>query len=94
MIAEPGPETGAAGGQTRRTVLSQWDTIAPELKGKVQAVRYDDATLTLHLRPCSPAYPTRLVLIRRRSSPASTQRPAWAPCPAWRSWGPAPLTTR
>ncbi|WP_189432685.1 DciA family protein [Streptomyces rubiginosohelvolus] len=62
MIAEQGLETGAAGGQVRRTVLSQWDTIAPELQGKVQAVRYDDATRTLHLRPCSPAYRTQLVL--------------------------------
>ncbi|MFJ1789624.1 DciA family protein [Streptomyces anulatus] len=62
MIAEQGLETGAAGGQARRTVLSQWDAIAPELKGKVQAVRYDDATRTLHLRPCSPAYRTQLTL--------------------------------
>ncbi|MFI0012486.1 DciA family protein [Streptomyces globisporus] len=62
MIAEQGLETGAAGGQVRRTVLSQWDTIAPELQGKVQAVRYDDAARTLHLRPCSPAYRTQLVL--------------------------------
>ncbi|MFD5694381.1 DciA family protein [Streptomyces rubiginosohelvolus] len=62
MIAEHGLQTGAAGGQARRTVLSQWDTIAPELKGRVQAVRYDDATRTLYLRPCSPAYRTQLVL--------------------------------
>lgn len=62
MIAEEGLETGAAGGQVRRTVLSQRDTIAPELQGKVQAVRYDDATRTLLLRPCSPSYRTQLTL--------------------------------
>ncbi len=34
-------------------MLSQGDTIAPELKDKVQAVRHDDATRTLPLRPYS-----------------------------------------
>ncbi|MFI5905304.1 DciA family protein [Streptomyces cyaneofuscatus] len=65
MMAERGLEAGAAAGSVRRTVLSQWATIAPELHGKVQAVQYDPATRTLHLRPCSPAYRTQLTLHQR-----------------------------
>ncbi|MFH8379074.1 DciA family protein [Streptomyces cyaneofuscatus] len=61
MMAERGLEAGSV----RRTVLSQWATIAPELHGKVQAVQYDPATRTLHLRPCSPAYRTQLTLYQR-----------------------------
>ncbi|CAM5533918.1 DUF721 domain-containing protein (plasmid) [Streptomyces californicus] len=79
MIAEQGLETGAAGRQVRRTVASQWDTIAPELQGKVQTVRYDDATRTLLLRPCSPSYRTQLTLhqkeiIARVNAVAATGR--------------------
>ncbi|WP_331763433.1 DciA family protein [Streptomyces anulatus] len=66
MMAERGLEAGAAAGSVRRTVLSQWQHVAPELAGKVQAVRYDDATRTLHLRPCSPAYRTQLTLHQRQ----------------------------
>lgn len=65
MMAERGLEAGAVAGAVRRTVLSQWATIAPELHGKVQAVQYDPATRTLHLRPCSPAYRTQLTLHQR-----------------------------
>ncbi|MGW7401834.1 DciA family protein [Streptomyces cyaneofuscatus] len=65
MMAERGMQAGAAAGTVRRTVLSQWATIAPELHGKVQAVQYDPATRTLHLRPCSPAYRTQLTLYQR-----------------------------
>ncbi|MFI2318412.1 DciA family protein [Streptomyces sp. CB00072] len=66
MMAERGLESRAAAGSVRRTVLSQWQHVAPELAGKVQAVRYDDATRTLHLRPCSPAYRTQLTLHQRQ----------------------------
>lgn len=65
MMAERGLEAGASAGTLRRTVLSQWATIAPELHGKVQAVQYDPVTRTLHLRPCSPAYRTQLTLHQR-----------------------------
>ncbi|MEW9513767.1 DciA family protein [Streptomyces bacillaris] len=65
MMAERDLEAGAASGSVRRTVLSQWATIAPELHGKVQAVQYDAATRTLHLRPCSPAYRTQVTLYQR-----------------------------
>ncbi|MFB7049668.1 DciA family protein [Streptomyces microflavus] len=66
MMTERGLEAGAAAGTLRRTVLSQWATIAPELHGKVQAVQYDPVTRTLHLRPCSPAYRTQLTLYQRQ----------------------------
>lgn len=66
MVAERGLEAGATAGSVRRTVLCQWQHVAPELAGKVQAVRYDDATRTLHLRPCSPAYRTQLTLHQRQ----------------------------
>ncbi|MCX4657355.1 DciA family protein [Streptomyces microflavus] len=66
MMTERGLEAGATAGTLRRTVLSQWRTIAPELHGKVQAVQYDPITRTLHLRPCSPAYRTQLTLYQRQ----------------------------
>lgn len=86
MVAERGLEAGATAGSVRRTVLCQWQHVAPELAGKVQAVRYDDATRTLHLRPCSPAYRTQLTLHQRqivaRVNAAAATRAPW---PAWRS---------
>ncbi|MFI5726938.1 DciA family protein [Streptomyces cyaneofuscatus] len=66
MMAERGLESGTAAGTVRRTVLSQWAAIAPEFHGKVQAVQYDPATRTLHLRPCSAAYRTQLILHQRQ----------------------------
>ncbi|MFB7852415.1 DciA family protein [Streptomyces sp. NPDC056053] len=58
MMTERGWNTAAAGG----SVLDQWPTIAPTLVGKVAAVRFDEETRTLHLRPVSPAYRTQLNL--------------------------------
>ncbi|MCX4970819.1 DciA family protein [Streptomyces sp. NBC_00654] len=62
MVAERGWEQAAAGGN----VLDQWPTIAPELTGKVTAVRFDTQTRTLHLLPCSPAYRTQLTLHQKQ----------------------------
>lgn len=41
-------------------IIDQWPSIAPELAGKVAAVRFDADTGTLHLRPGSPAYAMQL----------------------------------
>ncbi|MFC9891488.1 DciA family protein [Streptomyces pilosus] len=46
------------------SILDQWTTIAPELAGKVAAVRFEHDTGTLHLRPASPAYATQLRMHR------------------------------
>ncbi|MDK0524856.1 DciA family protein [Streptomyces sp. ML-6] len=62
MMTERGWNTAAAGG----SVLDQWPTIAPTLVGKVAAVRFDEETRTLHLRPVSPAYRTQLTLHQAR----------------------------
>ncbi|MFE6126693.1 DciA family protein [Streptomyces sp. NPDC056437] len=61
MMAERGWDMAAKGG----SIIDQWPTIAPELSGKVQAVRFDEETRTLHLRPISPAYRTQLELHQR-----------------------------
>lgn len=51
------PEAGGS-------ILDQWATIAPELVGKVAAVRFEHDTGILHLRPVSPAYATQLRMFR------------------------------
>ncbi|MEU3707312.1 hypothetical protein AB0E82_34100 [Streptomyces anulatus] len=53
MLAERGWVTPAAAAATAGSVIAQWSAIAPELAGKVEAVRFDTATRTLHLRPSS-----------------------------------------
>ncbi|OKJ10597.1 hypothetical protein AMK21_30460 [Streptomyces sp. CB00316] len=62
MVAERGWASPAAAAATAGTVIDQWPAIAPELAGKVEAVHFDTATDTLHLRPSTPAYRTQLTL--------------------------------
>ncbi|MFF1916191.1 DciA family protein [Streptomyces sp. NPDC058239] len=62
MMAERGWDMAAKGG----SILDQWPTIAPELAGKVAAVKFDDETRTLHLRPVSQAYRLQLDLHQRQ----------------------------
>lgn len=62
MMAERGWDIAAKGG----SILDQWPTIAPELAGKVAAVKFDDESRTLHLRPVSPAYRLQLELHQRQ----------------------------
>jgi hypothetical protein len=62
MMAERGWDMAAKGG----SILDQWPTIAPELAGKVAAVKFDDESRTLHLRPASPAYRLQLELHQRQ----------------------------
>jgi predicted nucleic acid-binding Zn ribbon protein len=62
MMAERGWDMAAKGG----SILDQWATIAPELAGKVAAVKFDDESRTLHLRPASPAYRLQLELHQRQ----------------------------
>ncbi|MEV1040434.1 DciA family protein [Streptomyces sp. NPDC050204] len=61
LMAERGWDMSAAGG----TIRDRWSTIAPTLKGKVGAERYDEETRTLYLRPVSPAYRTQLAIHQR-----------------------------
>ncbi|MFF8798149.1 hypothetical protein [Streptomyces globisporus] len=58
MVAERGWATPAAAATIAGSVIDQWPAIAPELAGKVEAVQFDAATGTLHLRPATPAYRT------------------------------------
>jgi hypothetical protein len=58
MMTEHGWEPPEADG----SIIDQWASIAPELAGKVAAVRFEHDTGTLHLRPVSPAYATQLRL--------------------------------
>lgn len=60
MMAERGWEPPEAGG----SILDQWPTIAPELEGKVAAVRFEHDTGILHLKPVSDAYATQLRMFR------------------------------
>lgn len=60
MMTERGWEPPEAGG----SIIDQWPTIAPELADKVHAVRFEHDTGTLHLRPVSDAYATRLRMYR------------------------------
>ncbi|MFB7313024.1 DciA family protein [Streptomyces sp. NPDC056192] len=62
MMAERGWDMAAKGG----SILDQWPTIAPELAGKVAAVKFDDESRTLHLRPVSRAYGLQLELHQRQ----------------------------
>ncbi|MGC5543674.1 DciA family protein [Streptomyces griseus] len=62
MVAERGWATPAAAAATAGSIVDQWPAIAPELAGKVEAVQFDAATGTLHLRPATPAYRTQLTL--------------------------------
>lgn len=62
MMAERGWDMAAKGG----SILDQWSTIAPELAGKVAAVKFDDESRTLHLRPASQAYRLQLELHQRQ----------------------------
>lgn len=63
MMTERGWEPPEAGG----SILDQWPTIAPELAGKVAAVRFEHDTGVLHLRPASPAYATQLRLFQAQT---------------------------
>ncbi|MFB7222387.1 DciA family protein [Streptomyces sp. NPDC056227] len=62
MMAERGWDMAAKGG----SILDQWPTIAPDLAGKVAAVKFDTESRTLHLRPISRAYGLELKLHRRQ----------------------------
>lgn len=62
MMAERGWDMAAKGG----SILDQWPEIAPELAGKVAAVKFDDESRTLHLRPASAAYRLQLELHQRQ----------------------------
>ncbi|MEE1735475.1 DciA family protein [Streptomyces sp. BE147] len=66
MVAERGWATPAAAAATAGSVIDQWPAIAPELTGKVEAVRFDATTRTLHLRPATPAYRTQLTLHQKQ----------------------------
>ncbi|WAE70641.1 DciA family protein (plasmid) [Streptomyces cavourensis] len=66
MVAERGWATPAAAAATAGSVIDQWPAIAPELAGKVEAVQFDTATGTLHLRPATPAYRTQLTLHQKQ----------------------------
>ncbi|MEU0360010.1 DciA family protein [Streptomyces cyaneofuscatus] len=66
MVAERGWATPAAAAATAGSVIDQWPAIAPELAGKVEAVQFDTATGTLHLRPATPAYRTQLALHQKQ----------------------------
>lgn len=59
LMNDRGWETPAAGA----TVVNAWPDIAPELCGKVTAIRYDADTGSLHLQPASPAFATHLRLL-------------------------------
>ncbi|MBE4790309.1 DciA family protein [Streptomyces caniscabiei] len=60
MMTERGWEPPEEGG----SVLDQWPAIAPELVGKVAAVRLEHDTGVLHLKPVSDAYATQLRLFQ------------------------------
>lgn len=64
MMAERGWDMAAKGG----SILDQWPTTASELElaGKVAAVKFDDESRTLHLRPISRAYGLQLDLHQRK----------------------------
>ncbi|MFH9568440.1 DciA family protein [Streptomyces globisporus] len=66
MVAERGWATPAAAAATAGSVIDQWPAIAPELAGKVEAVRFETTTGTLHLRPATPAYRTQLTLHQKQ----------------------------
>ncbi|WP_331726893.1 DUF721 domain-containing protein (plasmid) [Streptomyces globisporus] len=66
MVAERGWATPAAAAATAGSVIDQWPAIAPELAGKVEAVQFDAASGTLHLRPATPAYRTQLTLHQKQ----------------------------
>jgi hypothetical protein len=60
------------------SILDQWPDIAPELAGKVAAVRYEHDTGTLHLRPASNAYATQLRLFQAQVLAKVQQAPSGA----------------
>ncbi|MFD8839772.1 DciA family protein [Streptomyces griseofuscus] len=60
MMTDRGWEPPEPGG----SILDQWPAIAPELAGKVTAVRFEHDTGTLHLQPASAAYATQLRLFQ------------------------------
>ncbi|WP_329595914.1 DciA family protein (plasmid) [Streptomyces sp. NBC_01362] len=66
MVAERGWDSTAAAASAASSILDQWPAIAPELVGKVDAVRFDAETRTLHLRPATPAYRTQLTLHQKQ----------------------------
>ncbi len=66
MVAERGWATPAAAAATAGSVIDQRPAIAPELAGKVEAVRFETTTGTLHLRPATPAYRTQLTLHQKQ----------------------------
>ncbi|MFJ8855658.1 DciA family protein [Streptomyces sp. NPDC102437] len=66
MVAERGWDTTAAAAATTSSVMNQWLVIAPELAGKVEAVRFDSTTRTLHLLPATPAYRAQLTLHQKQ----------------------------
>ncbi|WP_331725534.1 DciA family protein (plasmid) [Streptomyces sp. NBC_01102] len=66
MVAERGWDTTTTAATKGNGIIDQWPTIAPELAGKVEAVRYDGQDRTLHLRPVTPAYRTQLNLHQKQ----------------------------
>ncbi|MEI7029686.1 DciA family protein [Streptomyces pratensis] len=66
MVAERGWASPAAAATTAGSIIDQWPAIAPELAGKVDAVRFDATTGTLHLRPATPAYRTQLTFHQKQ----------------------------
>lgn len=60
LMTDRGWTAPEAGG----SILDQWPTIAPELDGKVAAIRFEHDTGTLHLQPASAAYATQLRLFQ------------------------------
>jgi predicted nucleic acid-binding Zn ribbon protein len=74
MMTERGWEPPEAGG----SILDQWPTIAPELADKVAAVRFEHDNGTLHLRPASDAYATKLRLYQAQILAKVQQSPSGA----------------
>ncbi|MGW4840084.1 DciA family protein [Streptomyces globisporus] len=88
MVAERGWATPAAAAATAGSVIDQWPAIAPELAGKVEAVRYDATTGTLHLRPATPAYRTQLTLHQKQITTKLNAVVGPDTVRSWRSCGP------
>jgi predicted nucleic acid-binding Zn ribbon protein len=60
LMADEGVDVALGGG----TVLDQWETIAPELAGKVAAEHFAPETGLLSLRPATAAYGTQLRMLQ------------------------------
>lgn len=88
MMTDHGWEAPEPGG----SILDQWPTIAPELAGKVTAVRYEHDTGVLHLRPASDAYATQLRMFQRQMLARIAEKTGARTVRALRILPPGPAT--